>query len=71
MIDIETPEGMLEAKQWMVAFLSLLSNNCVWGVPRSSAVYNIDKKHHIVTAKTSARDESMERVFEAIGYKVV
>ena len=68
-MDIDTEHGMAQAAQWLTGLLDMNSEQFTWGIPRSSAVYLIDKKRKTVT-RTAGYDSSTERVFVHLGYTI-
>lgn len=71
MYDIDTPEGMDNAKAWLIALLSMINEGGKWAVPRSGALYTF---HH--TTKTAHRasyltDPPTDRVLRELGWQVI
>ena len=69
-MNLETPEGFLEAQAWTGDFISHLNEGGVWGIPRSNSGYRIwneTKKYECVVGG----EECIERVLEALGYASV
>lgn len=66
-----TPEGLENSKLWLSHALTLLSDNGIWGIPRSSTVLRINKQKKIATViHQHSPDVSIELVFEALGWTV-
>jgi hypothetical protein len=69
--DLQTPEGMENSKLWLSHALTLIGDNGIWGIPRSSTVVRIDKQNKIATVVAQdLPDVSIELVFEALGWTV-
>ena len=69
--DLHTPEGMENSKLWLSHALTLLSDNGIWGIPRSSTVLRINKPKKVATViHQDSPDVSIELVFEALGWTV-
>lgn len=69
--NLNTPEGIENSKLWLSRVLMTLSDNGVWGIPRSSTVVRINKPKKIATVIAQASpDVSIELVFEALGWTV-
>jgi hypothetical protein len=69
--DLSTPEGIENSKRWLSSVLMTLSDNGIWGIPRSSTVVRINKPKKIATVIAQASpDVSIELVFEALGWTV-
>lgn len=69
--DLNTPEGLENSKLWLSNALMLLSDNGIWGIPRSSTVVRINKPKKLATViHQDSPDVSIERVFEALGWTV-
>jgi len=69
-MNIDTPEGMAEAKEWLEFFVSIISPGGCWIVPRSMAIYEI---HHAkkIALRRAMPDHATERVFAALGWSVL
>lgn len=68
-MDIGTEQGMKDAIQWTEQFLNMFFNNKgTWVVPRSEAVYHINKLEKTVSRETP--DAAVDEVFKAMGWKV-
>jgi hypothetical protein len=62
---------MENSKLWLSHALTLLSDNGIWGIPRSSTVLRINKQSKIATVIHQASpDVSIELVFGALGWTV-
>lgn len=69
--DLQTPEGMENSKRWLLLALTRLSDNGIWGIPRSGTVVRIDKQSKTATIiNQHLPDVSIELVFEALGWTV-
>ena len=69
--DLHTREGLENSKLWLSHALTLLSDNGIWGIPRSSTVVRINKQKKIATVlHQDSPDVSIELVFEALGWIV-
>ena len=69
--DLHTREGLENSKLWLSLALTLLSDNGIWGIPRSSTVVRINKQKKIATVlHQDSPDVSIELVFEALGWIV-
>jgi hypothetical protein len=69
--DLDTHEGLENSKLWLSHALTLLSDNGIWGIPRSSTVLRIDKPNKIATViRQDSPDVSIELVFGALGWTV-
>jgi cyanophycinase-like exopeptidase len=68
-INIDTPEGMKQAVEWQTDFISILNEGGKWAVPRSNAIYTIH--HSEKTVERAVGDSDVDRVFEAMGWKVI
>ena len=71
MYDINTPEGMDNAKVWMLALLSTLREGGKWAIPRSGAVYTFF--HSTKTAHRAAylTDKPTDQVLRELGWTVI
>ena len=69
--NLNTTEGLENSKLWLSNALAILSDNAIWGIPRSSTVVRINKPKKIATVIAQASpDVSIELVFEALGWTV-
>jgi len=71
-MDINTKQGMADAKTWMERLLSTLNDGGTWAVPRSGTIIRFDKtnKKALVIHQMSP-DISIERVLEAMGWEII
>lgn len=70
-MQVDTPEGMAAAKVWLTTFLAGIGDQAAWLIPRSNALYWIDKPSLTVTRDDPAEfDEPTEMVFVELGYTV-
>jgi hypothetical protein len=67
-MNIDTDEGMENAKIWLESLIGMLSQNGVWAIPRSSAIYSFDKKNKIATRINS--DAPTDRVLKELGWQL-
>lgn len=66
--DIDTPEGMVNAVAWLNNMLESSAKPMVmWYIPRSFAVYMIDKKAKTYTSE--GEDSATEQVLAEAGFK--
>ncbi len=70
-IDIDTPEGMIVAKAWLLRLIDTVNEGAVWGIPRSGAAYRINKDKQSFTRLTPQGDPSTEQVLKAMGWAVL
>lgn len=69
--DLHTREGLENSKLWLSNALTMLSDNGIWGIPRSSTVLRINKSRKVATViHQDSPDVSIELVFEALGWTV-
>jgi len=69
--DLATTEGLENSKLWLSNALAILSDNAIWGIPRSNTVVRIDKAKKTATVlHQDSPDVSIELVFEALGWTV-
>jgi len=69
--DLNTQEGMENSKHWLSLVLTSLSDNAIWGIPRSNTVVRINKPKKIATViHQDLPDVSIELVFEALGWAI-
>ena len=64
--DLDTPEGMENAKAWLKNTIAMLKDGGMWAIPRSSAIYSFNKKVKIATRINS--DTSTDRVLREMGW---
>lgn len=71
-MNIDTPEGMEQAKRWQESLIDSVKDGGTWLVPRSGSVYTLDKaKKQATKVVQLVPDESVDRVFAALGWTVV
>lgn len=71
-LNIDTTDGMANAVAWQERHVALLGQGGRWIVPRSGTVYEIDHANKTARRCFGFRPEpTIERVFEAMGWKVV
>ena len=69
--DLSTHEGIENSKLWLSNALTMLSDNAIWGIPRSNTVVRINKQNKTATVThQDLPDVSIELVFEALGWTV-
>lgn len=68
--DIDTPEGMENAKRWQESLIAKVADGATWTVPRSGSIITFDKKNKVATITSLMGDESIVRVFKEIGWTV-
>ena len=69
--DLNTHEGIENSKLWLSNALTMLSDNAIWGIPRSNTVVRINKQNKTATVThQDLPDVSIELVFEALGWTV-
>ena len=66
-MDINTKQGMEEAKNWTIEFITLIEDGGFWAVPRSGSIYQV--WHSTREFRHVANGEScIDRVLKALGY---
>lgn len=68
--DLDTLDGMLKARAWLIYLIATVRDGAIWGVPRSNSFYKLDKTKKIATKITGGPEPSIERVFAEIGWTV-
>ena len=69
--DLATREGLENSKLWLSSALTVLSDNGIWGIPRSNTVVRINKSKKLATViHQDSPDVSIELVFGALGWTV-
>lgn len=67
--DVDTPEGLANAKAWMEQFVGTLSDEAIWGVPRSGSIIRVDKRNkRAIRLFGLSPETSTQKVFEAMGW---
>lgn len=67
--DLDTKEGMNNARLWLSKMIDVLSDGAVWAIPRSGTSVRIDKAAKVAyITRGFAPDRSIERVFRALGW---
>lgn len=69
-MDIDTPEGLEQAKEWMTDFLKLVKEGAGWAVPRSSSIYALYPKAKRIVRVSPTADPSIEFVCKELGFTV-
>ena len=68
--DLNTTEGMENAKRWTLWLLSQIAEGGIWGVPRSYSLYRINHQTRTATKLSGSAEPDITRVFLACGWKV-
>lgn len=68
--DISTPQGLLNAQNWMKGVLSLLSPNAVWIVPRSGMLLTLDQTNKVATVLGDDWDWAILHVLLTMGWTI-
>ena len=70
--DLDTVDGMANAKKWLLDHLSRIADGGTWIVPRSATIINIDHERQVARIGVSLLpDPAIDRVFKAINWKVI
>ena len=67
MYDIDTPDGLAAAAEWLTGHISMIKDGGVWVIPRSITIviiYHSTKQYSMV----GPGDSSTRKVFKAIGW---
>ena len=68
--DLDTPQGMENAKRWMANTLAQLSHNGVWVVPRTGTTVQFNKQAKTARVASFLPDPSIARVLREMGFSV-
>lgn len=68
--DLDTPEGMENAKAWMANMLARMSHNGVWVVPRSGTTVSFNQQDKTAKVASFLPDPSIARVLREMGFSV-
>jgi hypothetical protein len=68
--DLDTTEGMENAKKWTANMLDCLSPHGTWIVPRSGTMVQFDKANKTANVRSFLPDDAIARVLRAMGYTV-
>lgn len=68
-MNLDTPDGLANSVEWQTNFINLLNDGGIWVVPRSNAVYTINKSDKTVQRDTP--DEAVDRVFKEMGWTIL
>lgn len=69
--DLDTPDGMANAVDWVNNCLSRLCDNGVWAVPRSLTLVTVHSHSERTCSVFSGRhDPSIKRVLRAAGWRI-
>jgi hypothetical protein len=67
--NVDTPEGMTRAKEWLERHLEIIGDGAVWAVPRSGSIIRVNKKEKVaVLIAQLTPDPSLGKVFCALGW---
>jgi hypothetical protein len=69
--DINTPEGMANARKWTLWLVSSIHDGGMWVVPRSKSTYKIYHRPRVAIKVSGEPEPSIQRVFRAIGWEVI
>lgn len=69
-LNIDTEQGMAAAVAWQTALVGKIKDGGTWIVPRSHSIYNINHKMKYARKISGDPEPSIERVFEAMGWRV-
>jgi hypothetical protein len=70
MWDLDTEEGMAQAKEWLAHHATRITEGGLWLIPRTHSVYQIWNGQKRVRCQSPSRDGPTDRVFIALGWKV-
>jgi hypothetical protein len=70
MYNLDTSDGFAKGKVWMEHLLAALTDGGTWGVPKTGAIYTMDRPNRTITV-TGRNDETIRMMMEACGWKVV
>lgn len=68
--DLDTPQGMENAKCWVANTLANLKHNGVWVVPRSGTIVQFDQQAKTARISCFLPDLSIARVLREMGFSV-
>lgn len=68
--DLDTPEGMEDAKRWTLALLSTFNEGGAWLVPRTMSIYRVYPSTQTLVKVTGLPEPSITRVMLALGWKI-
>ena len=66
-MDINTTQGMEDAKRWTTEFISLIKDGGFWAVPRSDSIYQVWHSSREFR-RVSNGENCIDRVLKALGY---
>lgn len=69
-MNIDTPEGMDQAKEWLERWVAWIKPGGSWAIPRAATIYEIDNRFKIAKRVLGPGDGPTERVFAEIGWVV-
>jgi hypothetical protein len=69
--DLDTPEGMANAKAWTEAHLKGITNGGIWVVPRSGGLYIVSHKKKEVKFSGMVLEKCITRVMKELGWKII
>lgn len=70
MMDLDTDEGMDNAKAWLQDLIGMVQEGGKWIVPRSMSIYTIHHVTKVATRYGLLPDPAVDRVFREIGWTV-
>jgi len=68
--NLDTPQGMENAKRWMANLLANLTDNGTWIVPRSGTIVNFDQTRKTAHVLCFLPDPSIARILREMGFSV-
>ncbi len=69
-VNVDTPEGLAVAVEWMTEFVKLFNDQGRWIIPRSGSIVVIDNANkQAILVLSMAPETSTKKVFEAMGWK--
>ena len=69
-MNVDTPDGLANAVDWMKRFVDTLTDQARWAIPRSGSIVVIDKTNkQAIRVLGLLPEPSTQKVFEAMGWK--
>lgn len=68
--DLDTKDGMNNAKRWTQSMIDNIADGGLWIVPRSMSTVQVHKKDKKADIVSFTPDPSLGRVLRAMGYTV-
>jgi hypothetical protein len=68
--NLDTPQGMENAKQWVANVLARMNDNGVWVVPRTGTTVQFNKQAKTASVASFLPDPSIARVLREMGFSV-